>query len=80
MAEVFPTVLRDPIEDTNTLLIGSEAPGSAQKLAAAVPALPEDLRVIAARESGNVEERLPGGEVSPAFAARMQDLLSARRS
>ena len=26
MAEVFPTVLRDPIEDTNTLLIGSEAP------------------------------------------------------
>ena len=22
MAEVFPTVLRDPIEDTNTLLIG----------------------------------------------------------
>jgi hypothetical protein len=24
--------------------------------------------------------RLPGGEVSPTFAARMQDLLSARRS
>lgn len=63
MAEVFPTVLRDPIEPTNTLLIGSESPGSAQQLANAVPALPEDLRVIAARESGNVEERLRGGEV-----------------
>ena len=63
MAEVFPTVLRDPIEDTNTLLIGSEAPGSAQRLADAVPGLPEELRVIAARESGNVEQRLPGGEV-----------------
>ncbi len=63
MAEVFPTVLRDPIEDTNTLLIGSEAPGSAQRLADAVPGLPGELRVIAARESGNVEQRLPGGEV-----------------
>ena len=27
MAEVFPTVLRDPIEPTNTLLVASEAPG-----------------------------------------------------
>ena len=26
MAEVFPTVLRDPIEPTNTLLVASEAP------------------------------------------------------
>ena len=40
MAEVFPTVLRDPIEDTNTLLIGSEAPGSAQRLADAVACCP----------------------------------------
>ena len=63
LAEAFPTVLRDPIEDTNTLLIGSESPGSAQRLAEAVPTLPQDLRVIAARESGNVTERLPGGEV-----------------
>lgn len=63
MAEVFPTVLRDPIETTNTLLIGSESPGSAQRLAAAVPALPEDLRVVAARESGNVEGYLRGGDV-----------------
>jgi spermidine synthase len=63
MSEAFPTVLRDPIEDTNTLLIGSESPGSAQRLAEAVPSLPQDLRVIAARESGNITERLPGGEV-----------------
>nr|MBA2546264.1 fused MFS/spermidine synthase [Solirubrobacterales bacterium] len=28
MASVFPTVLRDPIEDTNTLLLGSEGPAS----------------------------------------------------
>jgi spermidine synthase len=63
MAEAFPTVLRDPLEDTNTLLLGSEGPASADRLAQAVPGLPEDLRVIAARESQNVEERLPGGDV-----------------
>ena len=63
MAEVFPTVLRDPIEDTNTLLIGSESPGSAQRLAEEVPDLPQDLRVIAARESGRIEGYLTGGDV-----------------
>jgi spermidine synthase len=63
LADVFPTVLRDPIEDTNTLLLASEAPASAQRLAEAVPGLPEDLRVIAARESNRIEPRLPGGEV-----------------
>jgi hypothetical protein len=63
MADVFPNVMRDPIEDTNTLLVGSEAPVSGDRLANAVPELPEDLRVIAARESLNLERRLPGGEV-----------------
>jgi spermidine synthase len=63
LAEVFPTVLRDPIEDTNTLLLATEAPASGERLAEAVPELPEDLRVIAARESQLIEPRLPGGEV-----------------
>jgi spermidine synthase len=63
LADVFPTVLRDPIEDTNTLLLATEAPASAQRLAEAVPGLPADLRVIAARESNRIEPRLPGGEV-----------------
>jgi hypothetical protein len=63
LADVFPTVIRDPIEDTNTLLLASEGPASGDRLAAAVPHLPEDLRVIAARESGRIEQRLAGGEV-----------------
>ena len=63
LADVFPTVIRDPIEDTNTLLLASEGPASGAGLAEAVPRLPEDLRVIAARESGRIEPRLPGGEV-----------------
>ncbi len=32
MAEVFATVLRDPIDDTNTLLAGSDAPASPEGL------------------------------------------------
>jgi spermidine synthase len=63
LADVFPTVIRDPIEDTNTLLLASDGPASGDRLAAAVPSLPEDLRVIAARESGRIEQRLAGGEV-----------------
>jgi spermidine synthase len=63
LADVFPTVLRDPIEDTNTLLLATEAPAGGQRLAEAVPGLPADLRVLAARESGRIEPRLPGGEV-----------------
>ena len=63
LADVFPTVARDPIEDTNTLLLASEGPASGERLAAAVPSLPEDLRVVAARESSAIEARLEGGEV-----------------
>jgi spermidine synthase len=63
MADVFPTVVRDPIEDTNTLLLGSEGPASGERMAEAIASLPEDLRVIAARESQRIEPRLPGGEV-----------------
>ena len=63
MAEVFPTVVRDPIEDTNTLLLASEAPADGDRLAEAIPELPADLRVIAARESQRIGPRLSGGEV-----------------
>jgi spermidine synthase len=63
MADVFPTVIRDPIEDTNTLLLASEGPASGERLAVAVPGLPGDLRVLAARESGRIGPRLDGGEI-----------------
>ena len=44
MSAVFPTVLRDPSEDTNTQLLGSTAPGSGAQLRRGAAALPEDLR------------------------------------
>jgi spermidine synthase len=63
MAEVFPTVLRDPIEDTNTLLLGSEAPASAETLRDAIDALPKGLRPLATNQAALIGPRLPGGSV-----------------
>lgn len=63
MAAVFPTVLRDPIEPTNTLLLGTEAPASAERLAASIPDLPRGLRAIAFDSATRVASRLPGGDV-----------------
>jgi spermidine synthase len=63
LADVFPTVIRDPLEPTNTLLVASEGPASGRQLAAAVPSLPDDLRVLAAAASERVGPRLDGGEV-----------------
>ncbi|MGH2783372.1 MAG: spermidine synthase, partial [Thermoleophilaceae bacterium] len=44
MGEVFPHLLRDPIEPTNTLIVASEAPLSAARLRDAAGRLPEGLR------------------------------------
>lgn len=63
MAEVFPTVIRDPKEDTNTLLLGSEGPASGEILRDSLPDLPPDLRPIAATEAAKIGPRLPGDEV-----------------
>ena len=63
MSEVFPTVIRDPIEETNTLLLGSEAPASAAQLRAATRRLPVELSNIAAEEAVRIGPRLPGGSV-----------------
>jgi spermidine synthase len=63
MAEAFPAVLRDPVEDDNTELIGSEAPISADRLRSAIPGLPTDLQQRAAIEASRLGPRLAGGDV-----------------
>ena len=63
MAAVFPTVLRDPIEQTNTLLVASEAPISGQRLLERLRDLPPDLQRIGAVEGAKIGPRLPGDEV-----------------
>jgi spermidine synthase len=61
MGEAFPTVLRDPIESTNTLLIATEGDASAARLRAAT--LPKGLRELAAASADRIEGRLSGGEL-----------------
>src|SRR3954451_12605591 len=63
MRAVLPHVVRDPIEATNTLLVGSEAPLSPARLSAAAPRLPRRLRGLALSAAGSVAAPLPGGEV-----------------
>jgi spermidine synthase len=63
MATAFPRVLRDPIADVNTLLVGGDAGISAARLEAVAPALPRDLRRPALESSARLRPRLPGGEV-----------------
>ena len=63
MSAAFPTVMRDPIEPTNTLLVGSEAPASGAHLLTESRALPADLSALAAAEAGRIGPRLPGGDV-----------------
>jgi spermidine synthase len=63
MDDVFGTVLRDPAEDVNTLLIGTDAPASAEHLRAAVPGLPAELRPRALEAAARIGPRLPGGRV-----------------
>jgi hypothetical protein len=63
MAEVFPSVLRDPIEPTNTLLIGTGAPASAANLTRAAREFPPELRAVAEIEAARIGLRLSGGTV-----------------
>ncbi len=63
MAEVFPAVLRDPSEDTNTLIIGATAGASAKRLRNAAPGLPPDLRSLAVAAAERLAPRLQGGTV-----------------
>jgi spermidine synthase len=63
MADAFPTVLRDPVEPSNTLLIGTAGHASTVRLARGIPKMPKDLHKIAGRELVRIQPRLDGGEV-----------------
>jgi predicted membrane-bound spermidine synthase len=62
IGEVFPHVMRDPIEDTNTLLVASEAPLSGERIGAAAPSLPSALRQTA-YAAARLAPPLRGGDV-----------------
>src|SRR5215212_1596546 len=59
----FPNVLRDPIEDTNTLLVASRAPLSPSRIDRVEPTLPLALRPTAEAAAQRLEPPLRGGDV-----------------
>jgi spermidine synthase len=63
IGEVLPHVMRDPVEDTNTLLVASEAPLSALRLETAIPRLPAGLQSTAVAAARRLRPPLRGGEV-----------------
>ncbi|HEX3292772.1 MAG TPA: fused MFS/spermidine synthase [Solirubrobacterales bacterium] len=62
MSEAFPTVLRDPIEAENTLMIGAER-GSAEHLRTMAAGLAPELQTLARVEAARLGPALEGGEV-----------------
>jgi spermidine synthase len=74
---VFATVARNAVTDTNTVLIGSDAPVSGAKLRAAIPSLPPELRELAARTADRIAPRLPGGTVYTDDRAPVEWLVDA---
>jgi spermidine synthase len=61
LGAVFPHVMRDPVEPTNTLLVASSAPLSAERLRAT--ALPRSLRATAKAAAARLDSPLAGGAV-----------------
>jgi len=63
VGDVFPHLMRDPFDDTNTLLLASEAPLSAARMSAAVSRLPVALRPTVEAAAQRLRPPLAGGEV-----------------
>jgi spermidine synthase len=63
IGKVLHSVLRDPIEPTNTLIVASDRPVSSSRLRAARSSLPAGLRPTAAAAAARLERPLRGGSV-----------------
>jgi spermidine synthase len=63
MGDVFRNVLRDPSQETNTLLVASSAPQSAARLSGSISALPRALKRLARATADRLGQRLEGGAV-----------------
>jgi len=59
----FRNVARDPLNDTNTILMGSDAPVTGAKLLDASRSLAPDLRPVAVRAAARLRPGLSGGTV-----------------
>ena len=63
MGAELKTVLRDPSEPTNTMLVGTDAPVSAAAMRGALGGMPGALRPVATATAGRLAPPLRGGRV-----------------
>jgi spermidine synthase len=77
MGRVFRTVLRDSVKDTNTVLVGTDAPASARTLDAAKRSMPPDLAAVSAQAAARLAPALPGGDVYTDDRAPVEWLIDA---
>jgi spermidine synthase len=63
MGDVFGTVMRDPVEDSNSLVLGSDASISAGHLREQMRHLDPQLREAAVKDAYHLAPPLPGGDV-----------------
>ncbi len=77
MGAELRTVVRDPSEPTNTMLVGTDAPVSAGALRAAIPRMPDDLQPVADAAAGRLEAPLRGGRVYTDDVAPVEWLIDA---
>jgi spermidine synthase len=77
MGAVFPTVMRDPSQATNTMLVGSAGPVSAPRLARNALELPDELQPVASAAAARLAPRLTGGRVYTDDVAPVEWLVDA---
>lgn len=77
LASVFPTVLRDPAKDVNTLLLATMSGASGARLEANTPGLPRALRPLALAAARRAGPPLAGGRVYTDDVAPVEWLIDA---
>ena len=77
MGAAFPHVVRDPVRDTNTLLMGSLEPPSPERLEAAAERMPPELREVALEDAARLAPPLRGGRVFTDDKAPVEWLVDA---
>jgi spermidine synthase len=77
LGAVFPYVARDPLEDTNTLVVAAETPVTADNLRRAAERLPDDLAPLARETASRLAAPLPGGDVYTDDHAPVEWLIDA---
>ena len=77
MRSTFTNVVRDPAQATNSMVIASDAPVSAERLLGAAAGLPDELRTIAAATASKLRPGLTGGRVYTDDVAPVEWLIDA---